>query len=251
MEASAIPKRSRIDWSFAERFEDAASLREVTACLMREIRSLGFSHAACASHVDPLRPPPGAVVLLDYPSDWVARYSERGYARRDPVFVTAKRQALPFQWSDRAFRRHLAPDQTRILQEAAEAGLNDGLTIPIHAPGAWPASCSLVIGRDGVDPLHLPRAHWLAVYAHERARRLAGAQREGGAARLSPRERQVLELIGQGKDDYAISAILGVSEHTAHNQIRRAMGKYGVSTRTQAVIRALHDGEIRLEDVAF
>jgi DNA-binding CsgD family transcriptional regulator len=57
-------------------------------------------------------------------------------------------------------------------------------------------------------------------------------------------------LIAQGKGDFEISVILGVSEHTVHNTVRRAMRKYGVATRVQAFVRALKDGEIRLQDVA-
>lgn len=32
---------------------------------------------------------------------------------------------------------------------------------------------------------------------------------------LSKRERECLMLIAQGKDDYAVSVLLGISEHTA------------------------------------
>ena len=239
-----------INWGFAEICDRATSVEDVTAVFMREVRALGFSHAACASHVDPLKPPPGAVMMVDYPRAWLERFSANNYAERDPVFKTARRQALPFQWSDQRFRSGLAPDQIEILNEAATVGLADGVTIPIHSPGAMAASCSLAIGPDGIDPLDVRQAHWYAVYAHETARRLLLERLRPPKPVLSRRERQCLELIGQGKDDYSVSVILGVSEHTAHNTIRRAMRKYGVATRVQAFVRALRDGEIRLEDVA-
>jgi LuxR family transcriptional regulator, quorum-sensing system regulator CciR len=242
--------QASINWAFAEICDQTEEVGDIAAAFGREIRALGFSYAACASHVDPLKPPAGAVMMVDYPRDWLERFSGRNYALRDPVFLTARCQALPFQWSDPRFRRDLAPDQLDILDEAAEMGLSDGFTIPIHAPEALPASCSLVIGPDGVDPLSVRQAHWYAVYAHESARRLLAGPNPPGRGRLSPRERQCLELIAQGKDDFAVSVILGVSEHTAHNTIRRAMRKYGVATRMQAFVRALRDGEIRLEDVA-
>jgi DNA-binding CsgD family transcriptional regulator len=242
--------QARINWEFAELCDRAKAVGEVAAIFMREVRALGFTHAACASHVDPLKPPPGAVVMVDYPQAWLERFSANNYARRDPVFLTARRQALPFQWSDRRFRRTLGHDQIEILNEAAEIGLGDGVTIPIHAPDALPASCSLAIGADGVDPLNVRQAHWYAVYAHESARRLLVKRQPRLRPVLSPRERQCLELIAQGKDDFAVSVLLGISEHTAHNAIRRAMRKYGVATRMQAFVRALRDGEVRLEDVA-
>ena len=240
----------RINWSFAEACDDALTIAAIQSTFMREIRALGFSYAACASHVDPLRPPPGAVMMVDYPHAWLERFSAQRYAQSDPVFHAARTQALPFQWSDRRFRAALDDDQLVILTEAAANGLREGFTIPIHSPNALPASCSLAIGEDGVDPLNVRAAHWYAVYAHEAARRLLLADTPADKPVLSPRERQCLALVAQGKDDFSVGMILGISEHTAHNTVRRAMRKYGVATRIQAFVRALRDREIRLEDVA-
>jgi LuxR family quorum-sensing system transcriptional regulator CciR len=241
--------QARVNWAFAEVCDRAASIEEVQAAFMREIRALGFTYAACASHVDPLNPPAEAVMMVDYPLAWLERFSVKNYAKRDPVYWAARRQTLPFQWSDQRFLRALAADQLRILNEAREAGLADGVTIPIHAPDALPASCSLVIGPDGVDPLNAQKAHWYGVYAHECARRLRLAGMPAKPV-LSPRERQCLQLLGQGKNDGDMATILGLSEHTVHNVVRRAMHKYGVASRVQAFVRALRDGQIRLEDVA-
>lgn len=242
--------QAQINWSFAEYCDRATSVEDIGEKFMREVRALGFSFAACASHVDPLRPPPGAVMMVDYPRPWLERFSSNRYAERDPVFLTARRQALPFQWTDKRFLERLDRDQIEILNEAADVGLADGFTIPIHSPGALPASCSLAIGPDGVDPLSVRDAHWYAVYAHESARRLLLKVVPPRRPLLAPRERQCMELIAQGKSDYEIGVILGVSEHTVHNTIRRAMRKYGVATRVQAFVRALRDGEIRIENIA-
>lgn len=242
--------QASMNWSFTELCDRAGAVDEIAEAFMREVRALGFSHAACASHVDPLKPPRGAVMIVDYPRLWLERYSTRNYALLDPVFLTARDQAMPFRWTDPRFRRGLRPEQINILNEAGDVGLFDGLTIPIHAPHALPASCSLVIGPDGVDPLNERQAHFYAIYAHESARRLLNKDAPKQRPRLSPRERQCIELIAQGKDDFAVSVILGISEYTAHNAIRRAMQKYGVATRMQAFVRALKDGSIRIEDIA-
>jgi LuxR family quorum-sensing system transcriptional regulator CciR len=198
-----------------------------------------------------LKPPHGAVMMVNYPQIWLERFSTRGYAARDPVFLAARTQVLPFRWSDWRFRARLEDDQIEILNEAADAGLLDGFTVPIHAPDALPASCSFTIGADGVDPLSVRDAHWYAVYAHESARRLLTKTARADRPRLGARERQCLELIARGKTDFEISIILGVSEHTVHNTVRRTMRKYGVATRMQAFVRALRDGELKMEDVAI
>jgi LuxR family quorum-sensing system transcriptional regulator CciR len=244
---SAVCGPARISWSFAERCDAATAPGDVARLLFAEMKRLGFVHVACGSHVDAHAPPADAVMMINYPAAWIAHHSACGYPARDPVYATARTQALPFQWSDARFRAALDDDQTRILAEAADAGLGDGFTIPIHAPDARAASCSLVIGPDGVDPLRVREAHWFAVYAHETARRLLG----GPARRpfLSRRERECLCFIAGGKTDYETGVILGISEHTVHNTVRRAMQKYGVATRVQAFVRALKDQEIRIEDI--
>lgn len=240
----------RVNWSFADMCERAETVDEVHEIFMSEVRKLGFSFAACSSHVDPLRPPEGAVMMVDYPHAWVERFSSENYAERDPVFLTARRQALPFRWTDKKFRHALAPDQIAILNEAGEAGLADGFTIPIHAPDALPASCSLAIGPDGVDPLCVHDAYWYAVYAHESVRRIQLGAKPPARRLLSVRERQCIELVARGKSDFEIGIILGVSEHTVHNTVRRVMRKYGVTTRIQAFARALREREISIEQIA-
>lgn len=240
-----------VKWSFAEACDRADSAAEVGELFVRDVGKLGFTYAACCSHVDPLRPPPGAVMIVRYPDAWVRHFSANDYAERDPIFQTARRRVLPFQWSDPAFLSSLSSEQLGVLEEARQFGLGDGFTVPLHAPDALPASCSLVIGPDGVDPLHVRDAHWLAVYAHEAARRLLVANDTAPRRpRLSRRERQCLELVGRGKDDYSIGVLLGISERTAHNTVQRAMRKYSVSTRIQAVVRAMREGEITLAQIA-
>ena len=156
----------------------------------------------------------------------------------------------PFKWSDWRFRGELSAQQLGILDEAAELGLCDGITIPLHAPGAIPASCSLAGSVGAVDPLRVRDAHWYAVYAYESVRRLLGEAHLMKRPRLGRRERECLEWIARGKTDYEISVILGVSEHTVHNTVRGALRKIGVDTRMQAVVRALCDAELHLADVA-
>lgn len=55
--------------------------------------------------------------------------------------------------------------------------------------------------------------------------------------RLSPRERDCLAFVAEGKTDWEISVILGVSQHTSHQYVESARKKLGAMTRAQAVAR--------------
>lgn len=58
-------------------------------------------------------------------------------------------------------------------------------------------------------------------------------------AELSPREREVLDLLAQGFLYKEIADRLGVSYETVHTHIRRIYEKLQVRTRTEAVAKFL------------
>jgi DNA-binding CsgD family transcriptional regulator len=62
------------------------------------------------------------------------------------------------------------------------------------------------------------------------------------AAALSPRERDVLLLVAEGRRDQEIAARLYLSHHTVANHVRNILGKLGVSSRAAAVAHAARQG---------
>jgi len=65
------------------------------------------------------------------------------------------------------------------------------------------------------------------------------------ADRLTPREREVLRLLAQGRTNRQIGQCLGISPGTAKNHVERILTKLGVSDRTQAAVRAAELGLLR------
>jgi DNA-binding CsgD family transcriptional regulator len=59
-----------------------------------------------------------------------------------------------------------------------------------------------------------------------------------GAGALSPREREVLALVGRGLSTRRIAELLGITRHTAETYVKSGMGKLGARTRTEAAVRA-------------
>ena len=59
---------------------------------------------------------------------------------------------------------------------------------------------------------------------------------------LTPREREVLELLGQGLSNRRIAERLGISEHTAKFHVASVCGKLGAASRTEAVSRGIRRG---------
>lgn len=63
---------------------------------------------------------------------------------------------------------------------------------------------------------------------------------------LSEREREVIHLMVDGLSNHDISAALNITESTVKFHINRILSKLGVSDRTQAVIKALKRGIVKL-----
>jgi len=66
---------------------------------------------------------------------------------------------------------------------------------------------------------------------------------------ITERERQVLRLAACGMSNGDIAARLYVSVRTVQSHLTQIFNKFGVGSRTEAVIRGLRQGILRLEDL--
>lgn len=88
-----------------------------------------------------------------------------------------------------------------------------------------------------------------AVIPAQRARRPV-AVRPAVREALTPREREVLELMVDGHSTRDMASSLGISQHTVHTHVQGALRKFGVSTRLQAVHAFLAGGHTATVSVA-
>jgi DNA-binding NarL/FixJ family response regulator len=83
---------------------------------------------------------------------------------------------------------------------------------------------------------------------------LAGFATKGSVATvpgdvgLTPREREVLQLLGQGRDPRSISKELGVSMHTCRGYIKGVLAKLKVHSQLEAVVVGTRMGLIQVGD---
>jgi DNA-binding CsgD family transcriptional regulator len=69
----------------------------------------------------------------------------------------------------------------------------------------------------------------------------SGGRGDGGS--LSIREREVIELVGDGRTSHEIAQELGIARSTVETQIRSAMLKLGVGTRLEAAAKLREDSQ--------
>jgi DNA-binding CsgD family transcriptional regulator len=103
-------------------------------------------------------------------------------------------------------------------------------------PGPLPPllAAEALAGRAGLATL-LGRVR-RAVRARGMVRRPAARPRS--ASPLSPREREVLGMVGHGSSTRRVAELLGVARHIAETYVRQGMASVGARTRTEAAVRA-------------
>lgn len=116
---------------------------------------------------------------------------------------------------------------------AADAGLAAVSVLPRNAPARQvaaavvAAAAGLVVRLpEGVDSAPEP-----AGFARDEA--------AGGAALLTPREVEILAMVGDGASNKAVARRLGISAHTVKFHLEAVFRKLGVATRAEAVARGL------------
>lgn len=237
---------------FARQARAARDFAGLRVLLVAVTRALGFQHillqGAC-----------GTPWLVDLPQGFDVAVE----AADDAVLAAASQCFAPFLWSDIPRLLALTPGQRGFLQAAEKAGLGAAVTVPVHrARGSqdryslFAGCCSFLMQQDQPLPLgSLAEAHYVGALAFDAAENLRRVQALSQPApldeapHLTPRQRDCVVLVAQGKSDWEIGRLLGISESTVHKHIEDAKRRFGVSTRIQLVVRSLFDAKLSFADV--
>lgn len=197
-------------------------------------------------------PPPGALereqishVLLDaWPNQWSERYFSRGYLYRDPTIRLVAQGSQTFSWRDLGNFGELWSSGRRVMDEAAEFGLREGLTFSFLTLERQRVGLSIAGERLELPPGEQNAFLLIAAYAFGKAVILAEEAAERGTVSLSPRQHDVLQWASLGLSVEAIADRLGISSHTADSHLRAARERLGVQNTVHAVAEAFRLGLI-------
>lgn len=173
---------------------------------------------------------------------WTEHYARQDFAAVDPVLSMLFETRKPFTWSEAA-RRAKTEKARRLFDEVRDAtGVDDALVVPIHDRAGSTAAVILSGAGAEFDPSVRPVLHLAAVYFSGVAYDLDGAARPSEGCPLTARQLECLRWAMDGKSDWAMGEILGISERTAHNHIEAAKRALDVGTRTEAFVTAWRRG---------
>jgi DNA-binding CsgD family transcriptional regulator len=187
-------------------------------------------------------------IVGNYPADWMQFYVASGYEELDPVRQWVVTADGPFAWRDPARNGLLSRIQRNLLHEAEDAGLKDGVGIPLRgAHGALAGvGAASSVGRLSLTPTIMAHAQLIAHQYYAAYLTLHSAKRRVSPVLLSTHEREVLKWSAEGKSKREIAAILGVSRHTVDYHCRRLLERLDVPNVTAALMRAVQMGALQL-----
>ena len=154
-----------------------------------------------------------------------------GHGRGDLVgqrmfaFVAGGPLATPTEWLEALAQGRFSGDADLLHADGSEVAVQ------------WAGTTEVATGRRLVLFVTLSTSRW-----GSRFRRPPEAKTRG---RLSPREREVVQLVAHGASGPEIAAELHISHETVRTHVRNAMDKLGARSRAHLVAKAL--GEALVE----
>ncbi|MBO6727972.1 LuxR family transcriptional regulator (plasmid) [Nitratireductor rhodophyticola] len=219
--------------------EEIAEATRIPALLCRLLEIYGLKSVAYLGSGLSAQPGQGPYLAVTYSDDWVDHYKAQRFVDVDPAVQIGMRRMLPIDW-DTFDRRD--KNVRRLFGEAAEFGLGRrGISLPVHGQHGDRALVSITSDASDRDWRHLRLYYMrdfqmLALHMHQAILRLEGQRME--TASLSPRERECLSWVAEGKTAWETAIILGLSEHTVRCYLESARHKLGAANNTHAVNKA-------------
>lgn len=164
----------------------------------------------------------------------------RTYLQRCPVNHHILETTRPFFWT----KRGPAGDETyRVVSHPHGLGIH-GLQVPVF--GLHGLMGAMSFGGQTIDSSLAVRLALTAIgqAALHRAVSFSLVRQETGMPRLTAREREVMRWIAAGKRQADAALLLGLSERTVENHLRRVRRRLGAATTAEAIRIAIRSGEI-------
>ncbi len=178
-------------------------------------------------------------LATSYPEDWMKYYNENNYLDVDPVVAGVAKSRKPFFWDDLNNDPNISDPSLKLMEQAREAGLKDGIAIPLF--GKTGEIVGLGLARDEEednkrDYEFLAGAYLLSTYFHETFRDML---LKPIRTKITNREKEILSWAAEGKTDEEIGMLLSISMNTVRYHWKKIFSKLDANGRIYAVTKAI------------
>lgn len=179
---------------------------------------------------------PSQMRIINNNPEWFDIYLERKYQFIDPVIIRGLRSVEDYFWENEVILSE-GYNLTRIFNESFQYNIYQGRTFPLHDYLNNLVVLS-VIGKKGFDiDIEKNRPEFISflIHLHQKTLNLYSQHHQKKNAFLSPREKQILKWVSDGKTYAEISIILSIAERTVKFHMGNVMKKLGVNNARHAI----------------
>lgn len=192
--------------------------------------------------------PTKALIISNYPEEWVTFYRANNFQLTDPVILTAFKRASPFVW-DENITLISNIKLTRIFAFSKKYNIVNGFTFVLHDPMNNLALLSILINSNGQSELEARvtsernAMQMLLIDINEQMYRLIATDSsrntllsvDAEKPLFTKRENEILYWVSMGKTYGETSTIIGISTSTVKFHMGNIVAKLGVNNARQAI----------------
>lgn len=187
-----------------------------------------------------------AVFLSNHPRNVMSDYFDMGFFMRTPMFrwVMLNTGACSWTWAETERRAgRLSPEELVAQDMARKAGMTAGYSISFADPSprsraAMGLSATQGRTQDEVDAMWAQKGSEIMAICQMMHLRMQGMPFPVQRRPLSPRQREALEWVAEGKTTQDIAIIMGISPAMVEKHLRLAREALDVETTAHAVAKA-------------
>ncbi len=192
------------------------------------------------------------LILSNHGAAYLDKFLGEGLFRDAPMLRWAQSHTGACTWR----RVHLVastltPREREVIAFNRKMGVTAGVTISFGvAPPCGRSVIALTakpgMDQEAVDSLWEREGRQIELLNQVTNLKIATLPRTHFARQLTPRQREVLQLVGAGKTSAEIAILMGVSQVTIEKHLRLAREQLGADTSAQALLKAAVQSQIFL-----
>lgn len=192
------------------------------------------------------------LILTNHDPSYIRPFLDDGLYMRAPMTQWALHNVGVSSWRETEARvRNGELDETarRIWEFNKAQGFGAGYTVSfqtnsVRAKGAIGLTSVPAMTYDQADEIWAAHGRVIEAMSNVLHLRLISMPNPGARRPLTPRQRETLEWVGDGKTTADIAAIMGLTPATVEKHLRLAREALDVSTTAQAVLKASFQNQI-------
>lgn len=225
-----------------DELQGARTAAELMSAVGNAAAELDFGLAAMVMRQGSLNAKPHIKSVSNHPKEWLEMSSTLDYAVADPVFRRLQDSIEPFFYDQDFYRRAGCVEN---WETYAPHGFANGVNASMQLPGGkhlfWGFDRRSALPKDERQRTHLlATTQLIGVFAATAADRILGRTQP----LLTDTQLAILRFTWQGHAVYAISRFMETSEDNVNYHLKRIRAKLGVSSKHQAVLKAMSLGLI-------